>query len=235
MRKYAIMPVRGGGYLEYTAVRAKGNLRLRLTFSALLIALAAVGAYLMLTNSEGEALTHRGLRSLIFFTVDSNLLMGLISVSDMAFCGAVLRGKRRMIPVWQERLYYMAVVSVSLTFGTVMLFLGPLLGYGAMFAGANLFFHLICPVLAILLFCGLHRGRYMPLWETLFALIPMALYGIYYTALLLIYGIHYPETDWYGFAAGGMRTAPFVAALITGATWGMAWLLRLAAGGRKRK
>ena len=110
---------------------------------------------------------------------------------------------------------------------------GPAVGYAPLLREANLYFHLIVPVLALITFCSLCR-RFIPLAETALALIPSVLYGICYAITVLAYGSHFPATDWYGFAMGGVRGSVISASGIFLLTWLLALLLRLLAGGTRR-
>ena len=72
----------------------------------------------------------------------------------------ILLGKAAGIPCTVYQLKYAATVSVGLTFLTVMLFLGPRFGYGAMFQGVNLWFHLLMlgdVALVLLIGCWMYR------------------------------------------------------------------------------
>lgn len=72
--------------------------------------------------------------------------------------------------------------------------------------------------------------------ETLIAVIPSAVYGLYYTLVLLTRGVRFPDTDWYGFAQNGLGGSVVSAAGVFLVTWVLALLLRLAAGSAgKRK
>ena len=203
--------------------------------SGLIAALTAVGVYVMLTYKGESILTAEGANNLQFFTVDSNLLLGLVHLAALILTAAGLTEKNRDLSLWTERLIYIATVAVALTFVVVAGFFGPQVGYPPLFMGANLFFHLINPVLGIAALCILHRNRPIPLWETAAALIPSVLYGLYYTIVLLIYGVHFPETDWYGFAAGGAVGSVVTAFGVFLTTWLLAMLLRVLSGGAKRR
>ena len=214
----------------------KNRERLRYAASALIAVLTAVGAYICFTRpDEGGILVAYGAENLKFFTVESNLFLGLVCLADLAFAHLERTGRLRRRPPVMETLFYIAAVAVALTFAVVVLFFGPWVGYAPLFRNANLFFHLIVPVLGMLSFCLFHRGRTIPLGETALTLIPSAAYGLYYTAVLLAKGVHFPETDWYGFAAGGLRGAVLTAGGVLLTTWLLALLLRLAAGGSGRK
>lgn len=92
------------------------------------IVIASVASWLaLLVFGEGE-LAERGINSLKYFTVLSNLFAGLSSV--IWLISSRENGKASETV---ERLKYIAAASVALTFTVVMVFLGPLYGYPEMF------------------------------------------------------------------------------------------------------
>ena len=200
--------------------------RVASTILNIAIAVAVIWAWLaMMFRFENGLLSSRGWASLKYFTVLSNLLQAAASA---AYVIAALRSLARGgggIPRGVALLKYAAAVSVSLTFLTVMLFLGPVFGYGGMFAGSNLFFHLLVPLAAAFDFCTLDREGTFSLRDSLIAVVPMLLYGAGYVLNILVNGV--TGNDWYGFAAGGVETFPLVFAAMALATWGVALILRL--------
>ncbi len=211
--------------METTNTAGKQSVASR-CFAGAIVLMTAVGMYVMIARRNDGPLAARGLAGLRYFTADSNLLVGLVNLV-LLFSGRVR--------LWLERLVYIAAVAVSLTFVVVVCVFAPFLGLAPLVRDANLYFHLIVPVLAIASFCLCHRNRPIPLRETALALIPSVLYGIYYTAVLLVRGVHFPFTDWYGFAAGGVVGSVITAAGILLLTWVLALLLRFAAGGTARQ
>lgn len=207
---------------------------LTLLSSALIVVLTAVGTAVSLTSRSVNLLTAYGLQNLKYFTVDSNLFLGLVCLTELLLAAARRAGRIAEIPAWIGTLQYIAAVAVALTFTVVMVFFGPAVGYAPLLREGNLYFHLLVPLLALISFCTLRRGRYIPLRDTALALIPSVLYGAYYTVTLLLYGAHFPSTDWYGFALGGIRGSVMSASGIFLLTWLLALLLRLAAGGTRR-
>lgn len=204
---------------------------LSLAASALIVVLTAIGACVMLTNSREGLLIVHGVRNFRYFTVDSNILLGLVHLA-LLITACVRRGRT---PLVLECLVYVATVATSLTFAIVVGFFGPSIGYGELFRDANLYFHGIVPVLGIVVLCVFHRRR-IPMRETLIAVIPSAVYGLYYTLVLLTRGVRFPDTDWYGFAQNGLGGSVVSAAGVFLVTWVLALLLRLAAGSAgKRK
>lgn len=179
---------------------------------------------------DSGRLSAPGLRSLKYFTVLSNLLLGISALIYAVYLILLLVGKRQELPQPVLLLKYAATVSVALTFLTVMLFLGPHYGYGSMFRGANLWFHLVIPLAAACSFCLLERDGALSLRASFFAVLPMVLYGVGYVINLLLHGLGEGKDthDWYGFAQGGpLSSAVIFAVMILGA-WGIALLLRLA-------
>ena len=175
---------------------------------------------------HGGLLGALGFGSLRYFTVLSNILMGaasLVWVLAALFADSV--------PRWASRLKLVATASVALTFLTVMGFLGPIFGFPGMFRGANLFFHLIVPVLALVDFALF--GDFVPtLGETALCVIPMLLYGTVYTVNILLNGIE--GNDLYGFLNWGWAVGAAIFAVLTLVTWLSGMVLRLCARGMNR-
>lgn len=209
--------------------------RMQLISSGVIVLLTVIGLFVTFTSRNEGILTSFGLQNLKYFTVDSNLFLGLVCLAELLCAAAVRAGRIARVPPCIETLQYIGTVAVALTFTVVMVFFGPFVGYKPLLMDANLYFHLIIPVLAMLSLITLRRGRYIPLAETALALIPSVLYGLYYTVVLLMYGVHFPVTDWYGFAAWGVIGSILTASGIFLLTWALALLLRLASGGRKRR
>ena len=173
---------------------------------------------------EHAPLSGLGLSSLKYFTIQSNLLSALVSAACV-FC--LVRGGGRSMPDWLHGMRLVATTGVALTFVTVEAFLSPALyGYASMHAGANLWFHLVLPLLAIASFCVLEADRPMPVSWTFAAIVPMVLYGVGYLANILANGI--PGNDWYGFTAWGMERIPIVFAVMVAVVWLIACGLRAA-------
>ncbi len=189
----------------------------------LLIALAALCSWCVMVFhiDESGRLSASGLASLKYFTVLSNLLM---AAAGAVWAVQLLRGRTgRQALV----LKYAGTVSVTLTFVTVMVFLGPLFGYAAMFMGGNLYLHLVVPLAALADFLFLCREGVLEKRDARWATLPMLLYGIWYVGNNLINGHGaWPNTnDFYGFFTWGDGGAALIAVIMVTGTWGMARLL----------
>ena len=158
------------------------------------------------------ALSVEGLQSLRYFTVLSNLLQGGVSLACLF---------RAELGRWN----YVSALSVALTFIVVLLLLGPAYGYDSMYVGPNLWFHLIVPSLAMVNFLVFDREDTFSLRDSLFTLIPMLAYSLFYVVNLLVNGVR--DNDWYGFAKNGPRSAATAFLIILGLNWIIALLMRL--------
>ena len=193
-------------------------------FISLVLAGAAIGSWAHMVCAGGrEQLSARGIGSLKYFTVLSNLFFG-VTASVMAirqFC-------RRPVTDRLLRVKLAAVTAVGLTFSVVVAFLGPMYGYPAMLAAENLWLHLIVPVAAMLQFVILEADRTIPLSWTGTAVLPALFYGIGYYTNVIVNGRGTPPhmNDFYGFASWGIRAAAGVFGIIIAATWGIAAALR---------
>ena len=205
-----------------------GRARIALVISLFIAVMEPIEWLVMLTSRSEVALAAIGLYSLKYFTVLSNLLLGAASLV-YAVCLVRFLRHDAPIPSWAHKLKFAATVAVGVTFMTVMLFLGPTMGYAMMFVGANLWFHLVLPVLAIVEFVFFDVWRSLSFRQSLLGVLPTLLYGIAYCANILLNGVgEWPNTnDWYGFARGGVPGAAVSFAVIAAGTWGIALLLRL--------
>ena len=171
-------------------------------------------------HTDGHWDTGKGRGTFRFFTCQSNALCAaaslLMAIAQTA--GTVPRA------VWL--LKYLGTVTLSVTMMTVLVFLGPTMGgYKALLEKENLFLHLITPLLAIVSFCFLERGR-MSAGTALLGELPVIAYG-----LLYLYKVIYaPEEkrwpDFYGFNRNGKWPVSY-AAMVAG-TFLICMLLRVA-------
>lgn len=196
----------------------------------LVIAAGSFGAWLWVLlsgDTDNERLAQKGLGSLKYFTVLSNLFSGTVST---VYVVCLLAGA---IPAsWLLVLKLMAASAVALTLLTVVLFLAPRKGWHNMFAGGNFWMHLILPVLAVLDCCLLVPVGTLPFGATFLGAAPLVVYGTWYAARVLIHGPKVGDTvyDFYGFFAWGLRALPLVASTMLLAAWLPAVLMWLASG-----
>jgi len=139
-----------------------------------------------------------------FYTVDSNILMAIISLIFAIYEIKLLKGKIDKIP---NKIFILKIIgtsAISLTFIVTALFLTPQYGLYAMYNNNNLFFHLIVPLLSLITYIVFekHENKYK---YAIYGIIPMFIYSIYYTSMIIINldndGLTF-KYDFYGFLNG---------------------------------
>ncbi len=200
----------------------------------------AVGWIMSGISAAGGPLDGPNYESLKYYTVDSNILMGIAALVSAAAQYQVLRGKAAEVPpaVWVLKLA--GTVSVTLTMLITIFFLGPTLGrfYGffSLFANASLFLHLINPLASAAVFLRYERSSGIPFRLTPAGIIPTVLYAFYYVAVTLQHtagGKVAEGYDWYGFLAFGVNLWWIAAAVILLIAYGITlalWKLNRSSG-----
>ena len=162
----------------------------RVVFNIIIFVIVLYSWLRMVFGRSNLEFMARGLSSLKYFTILSNLLE--------AFACLIWIYNRN------EKIKYVAAVSVTLTMMVTLLFLGPLFGYGIMFAGVNFWLHLFIPMVCLLEVLLWNDEKYTKK-DNLIACLPLIIYGLFYLANNLINGKGtWPHTnDWYGFLMWG--------------------------------
>ena len=165
-----------------------------------------------------------------FFTVDSNLLMGIASLLYTIYNIKVIKKERKEIPKIILQLKFVATTSIMLTFLVTAFFLAPTSNYPFSFfyQNSNLFFHLIVPLCSLYTFIILEKENRLQWKESFLGLVPVVLYSIFYTSNVILHtknGIVSWENDFYGFLRGGYQTIVFVIPLMFLITYGISIIL----------
>ncbi len=191
-------------------------------FTAVMVPIA--WSMMLFKAGANGALSSAGLTSLKYFTVLSNLLAGLGSLLSAIF---MIKGarKKRLLPGWLLYLRFVGAAAVSVTFLTVLLLLGPVYGHYRLYNGANLWFHLIIPLVSAAGFVLLRSGKSITLKGSLISAAPTVVYGMGYIANMLINGVS--GNDFYGFLTWGTPAGIGIFAFLIAMTWGVSLLLRL--------
>lgn len=202
----------------------KTKMKISLIVNILIVITTVVASIIMFTgfkfmHAYETVLESTRIGMLRFFTVQSNLFMGIASLIFAIKEIKMLNGKIDDIPVKYYILKLMATTTVALTFLVVFAYLGPISkdGIPSMLMNSNLFFHLLIPVTSIVNFVVFERTNKIKFKYTFFGLIPTILYEIYYLTNVLIHmenGIVSPQYDWYWFVQNGVWTAVIVAPMM---------------------
>ena len=169
------------------------------------------GKDIILEATKGEMLK--------FFTVQSNIFVGIVSLIFAIKEILILLGKKCELNKIDYIFKLMSTTAVGLTFLVVFAYLGPITegGLPVMLMNSNLFFHLIIPVISILNFVIFERSNKLKFKSSFYGIIPTALYGIYYLINILMHSENGKVStiyDWYWFVQNGVWTAMIVVPMI---------------------
>ena len=207
----------------------KINIKISLVLNIIIAIMTLFAASVMFTgfkfmNGYEPVLESTKLGMLRFFTVQSNLFMGIVAVIFSVQEIKLLNTKIEEIKLKFYLLKLMSTAAVGLTFFVVFAYLGPISkgGIPSMLMNSNLFFHFIIPVVSIFNFICFEKTDKIKFKNLGFVLVPTILYEIYYLSNIFIHtenGVVSPKYDWYWFVQNGVWTAVIVAPMMLGITF----------------
>ena len=126
--------------------------------------------------SHQKMLESTGLENFKYFTVDSNILVGISS-----FCYFVFYLIQKKVSKWIVVFRYLGTVSVLLTMLVTACFLAPFskFSFFDFYQNSNLFFHFLVPLLSTISFVFFEKGD-LSFKSTFTSLIPMICYAVFY-------------------------------------------------------
>lgn len=200
------------------------RIKIAIILNVILVILTAFASFCMFTGFKFMSgpeivLEATKLQMFSFFTVDSNLFLGIVALLSAYYEVKFLKKEIKDIPKIIYILKLMATTAVGLTFLVVFAYLGPITEYGiiSMIVNSNLFFHLIIPVLSMITFMFFEKTNKLTFKDSFYGLVPMLLYAVYYLTNIIIHmenGKVSPKYDWYWFVQNGVWTAILVVPLI---------------------
>ncbi len=195
-----------------------------------IVILVGIGLYMTVTyRSAYMEFQMRGAMSLRYYTVQSNLFAGIVALIALFYQGKALKV-----------LKLMSAAATGLTFIVVAFFLGPVYGHWRMYKNANLFFHLIVPLICMVDYILITDAPKKLKWKIL-STVPTVIYGIAYIVNILINGKggRYPHNnDFYLFLRWGWGVGFLIFLGIVTVSFGMVCLLSFLnskVGGRPAK
>ena len=155
-------------------------------------------------EKDGKWSLANGRRPLKYFTFLSNVLCAVGALLIIFF--------PTVYPIWI--LKYMGTAAVTVTMVTVLVFLGPALGFKRVLTGRDFWLHLVNPILAIVSFTVCERttltawNKIMPhnvfgVPAALWGMLPVVLYGLLYGYKVMLAPEGKRWDDLYGFNKGG--------------------------------
>lgn len=200
-------------------------------FNFLIFAFTLFATISMMTGfqflGEKQVFSSKRIAAFKYFTVDSNIFAGLISLFYVIYSLSPAGKKQEKLPGFMYGLKLAATTGVTLTMMVTVFFLAPTgpIPYFAYFTNSNFFMHLITPLFCIISFILFESSEKTPFKLSLTGTIPMLLYACFYMPNIILHldnGKVDPKYDFYGFLAGGANSAWIVSPLLFLITWGFA-------------
>jgi len=200
----------------------KKNLIVSLILNIVIFVMVLLGTIFMIVGyrfmSNTQVLSSSGLSLLKYYTVDSNIFVGIASFIFIIYECLVLNNKIKEIPKYVYVFKYVGTVGVCLTFLVTLFYLAPSYGNKFLFLyqNSNLFFHLLVPILSFISFVYIEKIE-LNFKYALYGISTMIVYGIYYVVNILVHqesGKVAIENDWYGFVQSGIKAMYIVFPLI---------------------
>ena len=176
--------------------------KISLILNILIVILVVLGSTFMFTGFKfmpsNNSLVSAKIEMFKYFTVDSNIFMGIVSLIYVIN----IKKKSKIMAIFK----LMATSAVTLTFITTLFFLTPQYGFYPLYSNTNLFFHLLVPVVAVVSYIFFENDL-VERKDSIYGIIPMFLYSIFYTTNILVHlndgGLTY-KYDFYGFLRGNI-------------------------------
>lgn len=193
------------------------KVQVSMVLNAFTFVLALLGTIFMITGfqfmTKDLLLSANRWESFKFFTVDSNILVGISSLLLLIQEGIHLKDKKE-VPRFYYIFKFVSTAAVLLTFFVTLLFLAPFSEHSffAFYQNSNLFFHLIIPILSVVSFLGFEREKIV-FKDVFYSLIPMFCYSVYYVIMVFTHlknGKATWEYDFYGFLRWGISSVVVV-------------------------
>lgn len=207
-------------------------LNLLIFVSVVFAIISMLTGFRFMTEPEKPAvLSAANAKAFKYFTVDSNMLAGLVALVAAICRILTAKGRIKNIPKILPLFKLAATTGVTLTMLITTLFLAPFqFGFFVLFTDSNLFMHLLIPLLCIIVFVFFEPAE-ISARQTIAGVIPMLIYAVFYAANIILHlenGQTSQTYDWYGFLGGGFNTIGIVALAMFSFTLLIAWSLRIA-------
>lgn len=211
----------------------KKNTLLSLIFNGLIALITLIAAILSLSNAwkETAGLESSGIENLKYYTWDSNLFAGIISLIYVIYDILILKDKRNDIPKIIQFLKFFGLIALGVTFISIAFFFLPIMhfsnNYFPLFTNSNLFFHLITPILATITYILFDYEKKYSFKYLIIGCSSTIVYGLSYLINVLVHLNEDltvdPIHDWYGYASYGVAYYPvsFIVTFLTALVFGL--------------
>lgn len=165
-----------------------------------------------------------------FYTVDSNIIMGISAAAAAVREHMVMKGRAESVGTACMVFKLIGTVGVTLTMLVASFFLAPTTenGFLTCFGNSNLFLHLIIPAISIFVFLKYEKSSEISGIHTITGISSMLIYASVYIVNCLAHAVGDDVSmkyDWYGFFMFGVKSIFIILPVILLATYLISFLL----------
>lgn len=185
--------------------KRKLNALISLIMNSVLILMEIVVVTFAFTvpNFKGDV---QGFTAFRYFTIDSNVLCGIVAILLVEYDSLILKGRKDRLPKYAVLLKFVVTVMITITFLTVICWLAPVQGFDRMYGGISSCTHLLAPLVTMIsFFCFEYERDDTNLFiESLWGMIPVTIYAVIYLIMVVVIGNDNGGwDDFYNFNNGG--------------------------------
>ena len=141
-----------------------------------------------LITAPSAVTPERGQYLFKLFTVNSNTLSAFGAAFLIPYAIEGIRNKRFVFPKWVGLFQYSGAICTTLTMVFAIAFIWPTRGAKLAFTGMNFWLHVLCPIMALVLFFSTESRFHFTVEDSLKALIPFYVYAAVYIINVVLIG-----------------------------------------------
>lgn len=128
--------------------------------------------------------TIQGIEFFKYFTVQSNLFLGIVCGATSVIKLINIKKERYKLPIWFSCIKLIATTTIVFVFLAVVAVLGPKNGFEGLFEKENIIFHVVNPIIAYVSYVCFEESEELTFKQCFFSIIPSAIYNILYLVLV---------------------------------------------------
>ena len=216
--------------------------RIAFVLNICIFILSVVSIIWMIRDLGTDVSTAEVFTSFCYFSIDSNILIGLAALVAVVDEGIFLFRKKESLSKFTYVFKLAATACITLSFLMTALYLtpsnAPTRGWIFFFKRSNFLINLVIPVLSMVVFEFFERTDRIDFGYTFVGIIPAFIYLVYYVTVTLIHtsnGEIEPGYDWYAFFLFGIKTSAILVPLFMLFAYVLSFKLWKYNGGKRKK
>ena len=154
----------------------------------LIVVLSILGIIKRILAPLGDTTIITGKDVFKYFTVLSNAFVNACAILCVPFEIEGLLKENYHLPRWIVDFLFVGVTNTTITLLISLFMIAPTKGFVFTFSGSLLYMHLLCPLLALILFVYINVDHNIKVSRIFYAVIPVVIYGVIYLIKVFVLG-----------------------------------------------